>query len=124
MKSLVICFVAILMLVKPLWPVAEYILNYDYISNVLCENKDKPQLQCNGKCYLAVMIAKETEQNEENPFGTSQEMEIPQITFDQVDSLLKRMDNYTFITKSSFLYHNSLNGRLLVFELVQPPQTA
>nr|WP_255669525.1 hypothetical protein [Myroides oncorhynchi] len=34
-------------------PVVEYIVNYDYISTVLCVNVDKPILECNGKCYVA-----------------------------------------------------------------------
>lgn len=69
MKSIVVLFVALLMLVKPLWPIAAYIMNYDYISNVLCENKDKPELECDGKCYLADMLAKESEQGQKNPFN-------------------------------------------------------
>lgn len=32
-------------------------LNYDYISEELCENKDKPELQCEGKCYLKQSLA-------------------------------------------------------------------
>jgi hypothetical protein len=30
----------------------DYAINYEYISKVLCENKAKPELQCNGKCHL------------------------------------------------------------------------
>jgi hypothetical protein len=33
--------------------VADYFLRYDYYSKVLCINKDKPQMQCNGTCHLA-----------------------------------------------------------------------
>lgn len=36
----------------PVIPLVEYVINYDYISEVLCENKDKPQMSCSGKCYL------------------------------------------------------------------------
>src|SRR6056297_976397 len=68
MKNLAILVITLIMLVKPLWPVMEYVVNYDYIANVLCENKDKPQLQCNGKCYLAKQLAKETEDDGNNPF--------------------------------------------------------
>ena len=32
--------------------VAWYQINKDYIAKNLCENKDKPQLKCCGKCYL------------------------------------------------------------------------
>ena len=46
------------MLFKPVIPVVEYVVFYDYIKNELCENKDKPKLKCNGKCHLAKEMAK------------------------------------------------------------------
>ena len=46
------------MLVKPFLPVLEYVVNYEYISKVLCINKDKPKMQCNGKCHLMKELAK------------------------------------------------------------------
>lgn len=49
------------MLLKPVLPVIEYIVNYDYISKVLCVNKDKPMLHCNGKCHLMKELAKASE---------------------------------------------------------------
>ncbi len=33
--------------------IAYYHANKDYIARVLCQNRDKPQLHCDGKCYLA-----------------------------------------------------------------------
>ena len=33
--------------------IAHYQINKEYIARVLCENRDKPQLHCDGKCYLA-----------------------------------------------------------------------
>jgi hypothetical protein len=33
-------------------PYIAYNINYHYISTVLCENKGKPQMHCNGKCHL------------------------------------------------------------------------
>ncbi|MEZ5018396.1 MAG: hypothetical protein R2800_15150 [Flavipsychrobacter sp.] len=38
--------------------IAWYEINKEYIAAELCENKDKPQLQCNGKCYLKKQIDK------------------------------------------------------------------
>lgn len=67
MKSYIVLFVALSMLIRPLWPIVEYAMNYDYIVNVLCENKDKPQLQCDGKCYLSKQLA--AQQSEQDPFG-------------------------------------------------------
>ena len=62
-------FVALLILTKPLWPVVEYVINYDYIVEQLCENRDKPELHCDGSCYLAKQIAKASEGEDKNPFG-------------------------------------------------------
>ena len=56
------------MLVKPLWPIAEYIINYDYIVTYLCEKRSQPELQCDGKCYLSKMIAEQNGQEDDNPF--------------------------------------------------------
>jgi hypothetical protein len=48
----------LLALGKPFCPLAEYTLNKAYIALALCENKDKPELQCEGKCHLAKEITK------------------------------------------------------------------
>lgn len=60
MKSLIMMMV-LTMLLKPVFPVVEYIVNYDYIAKVLCENKAKPELKCNGKCHLMKEMAKQSE---------------------------------------------------------------
>ena len=39
-------------------------INQDYIASVFCENKDKPEMHCNGRCVLAKKL-KQAEQNEE-----------------------------------------------------------
>ena len=41
--------------------------NKDYIARTLCENRDKPQIHCNGKCYLAKKIKKQEEQENKIP---------------------------------------------------------
>lgn len=53
--------IALLFLSKPVLPVLEYIINYDYIVAELCENKAKPEMQCNGKCHLKKELAKASE---------------------------------------------------------------
>ena len=37
--------------------IAYFECNIDYIIETFCVNKEKPQLQCNGKCHLAKQIA-------------------------------------------------------------------
>ncbi len=123
MKSQVILMIALTMLIKPLWPVGEYIMNYDYIVNVLCENKDKPELECNGKCYLMQLLAQESEQNKKNPFGDKQQIEISQIltlvpTFD--------LNSYhlAYEAKTTIAFLQNLRSLLITFKIVQPPEIA
>jgi hypothetical protein len=46
---------------------AGFELNRNYIATKLCENRDKPWLHCNGKCYFMKKInqAQEKEKNDE-----------------------------------------------------------
>lgn len=43
----------------------DYQMNYELFSQVLCENKDKPELQCNGKCHMMKEMAKTTDDSSE-----------------------------------------------------------
>lgn len=56
MKNLVflICFTILL---KPIIPVFDYIVNYEYIKTERCVNKETPIRGCNGKCYLMKNLA-------------------------------------------------------------------
>lgn len=42
----------------------DYELRRDYIIKNLCVNRNRPQLHCNGKCYLAKRLADSREQEE------------------------------------------------------------
>lgn len=59
------------MFLKPILPVLEYVVFYDYIRNELCVNRDKPELECNGKCHLKKEMAN-TAANENNEKNTKQ----------------------------------------------------
>jgi len=43
-----------------------YELNIDYIINTYCINKEKPQLQCNGKCHLMKQLNIDTSTSSED----------------------------------------------------------
>lgn len=60
MKNAIVIIV-FLFVMKPILPVLEYVLNYDYIVKELCENKAKPEMKCNGKCHLMKELAKASE---------------------------------------------------------------
>lgn len=57
------------MVFRPLIPLAEYAVNYNYIVKTLCANKNKPELHCNGKCYLSKELAKANSDAESTPFN-------------------------------------------------------
>lgn len=64
-------------MLRPIAPFVEYAINYDYISKVLCINKDKPELNCNGKCQLMMELEEQQDDDykslrismEEYPIG-------------------------------------------------------
>lgn len=62
---LFLCIFLFQMLSKPII-VISYYLNKDYVANELCENKSKPQMHCEGKCYLKKQLdkAKDTESSD------------------------------------------------------------
>ena len=56
-------------MLRPLAPLIVYYANYDYIANELCENRNKPILDCNGICYLNTMIEENTTQSNGDPIA-------------------------------------------------------
>ena len=64
-KNLVL-IVVLAIILKPIFPVIDYVVNYKYISTVLCENKDKPALKCCGKCHLKKELATASEGEKPN----------------------------------------------------------
>ena len=91
-KILIIVILSIFL--KPILPVIDYIVNYDYIANELCENKAKPELKCNGKCHLMKELAKASEDekpiNSDKKDNSKQEIEflfcneVTEINFRQI----------------------------------------
>ncbi|QBN20598.1 hypothetical protein E1750_07245 [Flavobacterium nackdongense] len=79
------------MLLKPVLPVLDYVVNYEYITKVLCVNKAKPKLQCNGKCHLMKELAKasDPEASGEKPISS---------------------DKKTMIQESEVLFYEEINS--------------
>ncbi|MCB0425478.1 MAG: hypothetical protein KDD13_12650 [Mangrovimonas sp.] len=50
--------------------------NQDFIAKVLCINKDKPELQCNGKCHLAKELNKTESKDQNSPITITNKTEI------------------------------------------------
>lgn len=52
----------------------DYLINQAEITKQFCENKDKPKLNCNGKCHLAKQLAKQEKQ--EKPTSDTQKFKV------------------------------------------------
>jgi len=57
---LLIYFLALL---NPITPYISYSFNKTEIIEKFCENKDKPALQCEGKCHLKKQLTKKAEED-------------------------------------------------------------
>lgn len=75
-------------MLRPVQPYVEYMLNQDYIAEFLCINKDKPKLQCHGKCHLAKQLSKQNENENSNTLTIS--LENYPIGFVYILSLIKK----------------------------------
>ncbi len=47
--------------------VLDYQWNKDYIAKYLCVNRDKPEMKCEGKCYLCKKLKKEAKKDQDSP---------------------------------------------------------
>jgi hypothetical protein len=106
---------AFLIVLKPVFPVVEYVFDYEYISEVLCVNKDKPELHCNGKCYLMKSLAKaakeEADQKKDNllkkvdiPLFFIQESEVPSVA-----TIIKQEHRIIQTSPSFYSYEETSN---------------
>ena len=56
-------------------------VNQDYISKELCENREVPEMNCNGKCYLAKQLQKEEKKEKEEKAPVEQRVKIDVLCF-------------------------------------------
>jgi hypothetical protein len=101
-------------MLRPVAPFVEYVINYDYISKVLCINKDKPALQCNGKCQLMQKLEKQQDDDfkslrivgEDYPIGFIELLSIKKdtIILKTISKLYPYNKNYFFLF-SKLVFH-------------------
>lgn len=117
-----IFILAVFLLVKPIIPVLDYIVNYDYIATELCENTKKPELKCNGKCHLAKELAKVSET--EKPISTDKKQTLHQeieVLFCNSIEELNFMFNFNFSEKGSKTFYQDLYESVASYSIFHPP---
>lgn len=99
--------------------IGDYFVRYDYYSTVLCDNQDKPEMQCNGKCHLA--LNQPTQQDQKAP--------LPEIVEFEIQAVSSKIDNFIatmpFDTKFKKLFHyeSKLHHTDFTLQLLRPPQS-
>ena len=113
MIILVMCF-------KPILPVVEYGMNYEYIAKVLRVNKSIPLLHCNGKCHLMKELAKASDK--ENPISdkkivtqTNEILFFKEIESFQFNSFFKSISSVLNTKYTNLYFHLNVNA------LFRPP---
>jgi hypothetical protein len=110
----------ILAMVKPMLPVLDYYINYDYIASQLCENRNKPILDCNGKCYVAKEI-------ENNKTENNSELIVPEFKLDLYITntinlnIDKNSFDFEFIKRKPIFINLPVSDNFL-FSIFHPPQ--
>lgn len=99
----------------------DYVVNYEYISKVLCENKAKPELECNGKCQLMKELAKAAE--EEKPLSSDKKNTTPvfEILFFQEINDFKWTQVYFQDRNTTFNHYSDLYFYLNSDAVFHPP---
>ncbi len=108
----VICF-------KPAFPFLEYVLNYNYIANELCINKDNLALNCNGKCYLMSKLAEESKQ-EHSDKSFPLESSFSFVFFQDIKELFSP-SFFKIYKLNKFLFNSDSYSYNFHQELIKPP---
>ncbi len=61
LKTLISLFIIFIIALRPVMPLIDYTVNYNYITKNLCENRAKKEMDCKGKCYLAKELSKSSQ---------------------------------------------------------------
>ena len=99
---------------------AYYQINKAYITRVLCENRDKPQLNCNGKCYLARKLKAQQEKEDQQTAQLVQNMPVFQLFASQLTSFEFLQVHFLQAYQHVFPYHLATYQAPLSI-LAQPP---
>lgn|GEM_PF-389959 len=103
-----------------LYSIYEY--NRASFIEMFCVNKDRPQLDCNGKCKLAEM---QKEQNEKRADDILKQLQLEIVYFSSVKPVNFSNNSLSVLPEKSKLtsYYNLPYSFIYIFKPVKPPET-
>jgi len=97
---------------------AEYIMDIEQFTELYCENKEKPELKCNGKCHLADQLADSQEEKQDTELQVTSE-----ILLFFADVKLETEEYFNFyIEKNISYYFNTDLTEGIGYTIFHPPQ--
>lgn len=113
-------FLTLFVVFRPLVPLVEYAVHYNYISEVLCVNKDNAELHCNGKCYLRKQLSKvnDTDSSPSNKTKSSGQKLLDIYVLPEITEI--NTTENTFISNFNFLYKTAYSFLFLKY-IFRPP---
>lgn len=110
----------LLALIQPALPIIEYFVNYDYIVDELCENRDKPILTCNGKCYLEKQVKEQLNLDHDQKIP-----QLPKLDLEKFLTLRTKQFAYNFAVEEQLqqnpLFYLKLEEENFIDSLFRPP---
>ena len=96
-----------------------YLVNVSEITELFCVNKEKPQLQCNGKCHLATQLVETEKDENESPFTSNQLA----YNLDVISILINPLFNITIPenTLTHYFNFNAINTLEHFYSVPSPP---
>lgn len=120
MKSLIISL-ALFILFKPFVPVAVYVVNYDYISKVLCINRDRPKMHCNGKCFLKKQMAMASDNGGATESKLLLSIEYTCVYFQKTDVFLVGPEGLSGSKEKAIDNYRDLYSHIMLSSVFHPP---
>lgn len=126
LKKIIVILLLLAFSLRPAYYIgclAYYGLNINTIIEQYCVNKNKPQLQCDGKCFLAQQLNQASDSNDTdaNAFLSSLfESFMPVYISKQQDIKFSNFNTHAITYKTVFGYHDNYKF-LFEFHNFKPP---
>ncbi|MBU2929741.1 hypothetical protein KO515_15995 [Winogradskyella psychrotolerans] len=99
----------------------DFKINQDFIAKILCINKEKPELTCNGKCYLTKQLKKAEKQDQKQaPNSKKDRIEIVYYCYKNTFNNLTYKFSYT--PKINTPYDNNHYTSVYLSRIFRPPK--
>lgn len=112
----------VLALIRPVVPLISYSINYDYITEVLCINKENPALECDGKCYLAQEIQKTRVQESEDSTVSLSIVDFDKFPIAYQDNLGYKSNSFNFSANTRIYSNTKKETSTYITSIFQPPE--